>query len=162
REHFSQTACQHPPRPTVRRGEDKRRNENPSGRPNGNSYPWDDPERFSESATQDVGGKKKCQVQELGAVRPDAHHRCCGRSVPIRFASYIWRRLHGASGGSIGNVKMNVAPRDLLFSAHNRPPCDSTIERQMANPMPIPCSFVVKKGSNILSGKSMPWPLSLI
>ena len=69
---------------------------------------------------------------------------------------------HDAAFTSIGNVKMNVAPCGSFFSAHNRPPCDSTIERQIASPMPMPFSFVVKNGSNILSGNSTPRPRSLI
>ena len=75
REHLSQTARQYPPRPTVGRGEDKRRDENPARRPNGNRYSGDDCERLSESAAQDIGRKKQPQVQELRTVRPDAHHR---------------------------------------------------------------------------------------
>ena len=67
-------------------------------------------------------------------------------------------RRHAAAFASTGKVKMNFAPCGSFFSAHSRPPCDSTIERQIASPMPIPCSFVVKNGSNILSGNSTPAP----
>ncbi len=30
--------------------------------------------------------------------------------------------------------------------AHNRPPCDSMIDRLIGNPMPVPFPFVVKNG----------------
>src|SRR6201987_2863059 len=52
---------------------------------------------------------------------------------------------------SIGKVKWKVAPRPPLVVAHNRPPCDSTIERLMANPIPLPCGLVVKKAEKIWS-----------
>ena len=48
-----------------------------------------------------------------------------------------------------GRVKWNVAPPPLLALAHNRPPCDSTMERLMANPMPLPCALVVKNAEKI-------------
>ena len=70
-------------------------------------------------------------------------------------------RRHCAAFTSTGNVKMNFAPCGSFLSVHSRPPCDSTIERQIASPMPIPCSFVVKNGSKILSGDSTPRPRSL-
>src|SRR6201991_348899 len=69
---------------------------------------------------------------------------------------------HAVAFASIGSVKTNAAPGDAFFSAHNFPPWDSMIERQIASPMPIPCPFVVKNGSNIRSGCSMPRPRSRI
>jgi len=48
-----------------------------------------------------------------------------------------------------GKVKWKVAPRPLFAVAHNRPPCDSTMERLMANPMPLPCGLVVKNAEKI-------------
>jgi len=47
-----------------------------------------------------------------------------------------------------GNEKWKVAPGPSLGVAHNRPPCDSTMERLIAKPKPIPVAFVVKKGWN--------------
>ena len=47
------------------------------------------------------------------------------------------------SGGQAGRVKENVAPRSGLFSAQIRPPCASTMERLIGNPIPIPVGFVV-------------------
>ena len=43
-----------------------------------------------------------------------------------------------------------------------RPSCASTILRQMESPIPVPCGFVVKNGSNILSRvcSFKPHPLS--
>src|SRR3546814_8713614 len=57
---------------------------------------------------------------------------------------------------------MNFAPCGSFLSAHRRPPCNSTIERQIASPIPIPSRFVVTNGSNILSSDSIPPPRSLI
>src|SRR4051794_24925251 len=39
-----------------------------------------------------------------------------------------------ATTASTGRVKMNVVPFGSFASAHSRPPCDSTIERQIASP----------------------------
>src|SRR6266478_7610511 len=63
----------------------------------------------------------------------------------------------------IGRVKWKVAPPPLLALAHNCPPCDSTMERLMANPMPLPCGLVVKNAEKIRSIFSVgnPTPVSL-
>src|SRR4051812_10370685 len=73
-EQFSQTARQHPPRPTVPGRDDERSDEKPARRPNGNTRSRYDCERLSEPATQDIGHGEKKQGQGLGAVRPDARH----------------------------------------------------------------------------------------
>jgi hypothetical protein len=44
-------------------------------------------------------------------------------------------------------VKWNTAPSGSFASAHNRPPCPSTIERQIESPNPIPLGLVVWKES---------------
>ena len=49
----------------------------------------------------------------------------------------------------VGKVKRNVAPRPSLAAAHNRPPCDSTMERLIANSIPLPCVLVVKNAEKI-------------
>src|SRR6185295_17019715 len=61
-----------------------------------------------------------------------------------------------------GSVKWKLAPRPLLFAAHNRPPCAATIVRHTARPSPRPCVLVVKNGSNTRSRlwSGMPWPIS--
>jgi len=38
----------------------------------------------------------------------------------------------------VGSVKQNVAPRGGLSAAHKRPPCDSTMERLIRSPIPVP------------------------
>ena len=53
------------------------------------------------------------------------------------------------SSAAVGRVMWKVAPRPELFVAHTRPPCDSTMERVMDNPMPLPCGLVVKNASKI-------------
>ena len=63
----------------------------------------------------------------------------------------------------MGNVKQNLAPRGELSAAHKRPPCDSTMERLIDNPMPLPWGLVVKNASKICSVFSLgnPTPVSL-
>src|SRR6266436_8005809 len=64
---------------------------------------------------------------------------------------------------AVGKVKWNVAPRPLFAVAHKRPPWDSTMERLMDNPMPLPWGLVVKNASKICSVFSLgrPTPVSL-
>ena len=38
----------------------------------------------------------------------------------------------------VGSVKQNCVPRGGLSAAHKRPPCDSTMERLIRSPMPVP------------------------
>jgi hypothetical protein len=45
-----------------------------------------------------------------------------------------------------GTVKRTSAPCGARGATHKRPPWASTIDRQMASPMPSPSGFVVKKG----------------
>jgi hypothetical protein len=42
------------------------------------------------------------------------------------------------TSAAVGRVKWNVAPRPLFAVAHKRPPCDSTMELLIDNPMPLP------------------------
>src|SRR5262249_5407289 len=49
-----------------------------------------------------------------------------------------------------GSVNRNTAPCGELGEAQSRPPCASTMERQIDRPIPIPSVFVVKMGSNSL------------
>jgi hypothetical protein len=44
-----------------------------------------------------------------------------------------------------------MLPRGSLGDAHKRPPCASTIERQIDNPMPKPSGLVVKNASKTRS-----------
>jgi hypothetical protein len=68
----------------------------------------------------------------------------------------------GTSYDATGIVKWNIAPSGIRGSAHKRPPWDSTRERLMDKPMPMPCDLVVKNGSKIRSAISwlIPIPLS--
>jgi hypothetical protein len=47
-------------------------------------------------------------------------------------------RSHAATATLLGIVKLNVAPRPEFPVAQIRPPCDSTMERVMASPKPVP------------------------
>src|ERR1700761_7929975 len=48
------------------------------------------------------------------------------------------RRGYDSTGSpaSLRSVNRNVAPGPVFAIAHNRPPCDSTIDRLMARPIP--------------------------
>jgi hypothetical protein len=41
--------------------------------------------------------------------------------------------------GAVGRVNCTVAPGPSCGTAHNRPPCCSTIVRLIASPLPSPC-----------------------
>src|ERR1019366_2915054 len=45
---------------------------------------------------------------------------------------------HSGPSILVGRVKAKRAPRGELSAAHRRPPCDSTIERLIRSPMPVP------------------------
>ena len=47
-----------------------------------------------------------------------------------------------------GKTNWNVAPGPAWPEADSRPPWDSTIDRQIDRPMPMPSDLVVKKASN--------------
>src|SRR6266404_1546187 len=57
--------------------------------------------------------------------------------------------IHARAAAWYGSVNRNVAPGPEFGVAQIRPPCDSTIERLIAKPMPVPCGFVVKNASKI-------------
>ena len=45
---------------------------------------------------------------------------------------------HPCPSRLVDSVKQKLAPRGELPSAHNRPPCASTIDRLIESPMPVP------------------------
>ena len=59
-----------------------------------------------------------------------------GRADACRKAAYFHDWLNR-------NVKQKTVPRGSFGVAQSRPPCASTIERQMESPMPKPVGFVV-------------------
>src|SRR5260370_35973858 len=71
-------------------------------------------------------------------------------------------RAHHDVLEEIGSVKLNTAPRGVLLVAQTRPWCASTIQREIASPMPMPVSLVVKNGSNTRSTSSSPLPVSRV
>ena len=57
-----------------------------------------------------------------------------------------------ASGARIaGSSQCSVAPQSELLVAHTRPPWVSTMLLHIARPSPMPCPFVVTKGSKTRS-----------
>src|SRR6266849_8012614 len=89
----------------------------------------------------------------------DLYHREAAPGIPNHVPVAGICRISAA----VGRVKWNVAPRPSLAAAHNRPPCDSTMERLMANPMPLPCGLVLQNAEKISSIFSIgnPTPVSL-
>src|SRR5580693_4017737 len=84
-------------------------------------------------------------------------------AAPINVRNQIPVAHSFATSAAVGKVKWKVAPRPELALAHKRPPCDSTIERLIESPIPVPSGFVVKNASKILLAWSegSPAPLSL-
>src|SRR5438552_5053851 len=77
-------------------------------------------------------------------------------------------RLEGPPGLAcpflpVGSVTRKVKPRSRLRVATMCPPCASTMERLMDNPMPSPSALLETKGSNMRSspGPSTPAPVSV-
>ena len=70
----------------------------------------------------------------------DLYHREAAPGIPNHVPVAGTCRVSAA----VGKVKWNVAPRPLFAVAHKRPPCDSTMERLIDNPMPLPWGLVVK------------------
>src|SRR5712664_2785394 len=70
---------------------------------------------------------------------------------------------HPCSLTLAGRTKQKLAPRGELLPAHKRPPCDSTMERLMDSPIPVPGGFVVKNALKIWSAccAGSPTPVSL-
>src|SRR5216684_3853860 len=71
--------------------------------------------------------------------------------------------VHSCASTLLGRAKRKLAPRGELLAAHKRPPCDSTIERLMESPIPVPCDLVVKNAWKIWSACCIgrPTPVSL-
>src|SRR5215468_3051527 len=67
------------------------------------------------------------------ALHPGAHTR-----ISVDDKDDRSRGTHALSASSFGKVKQNFAPCPELAVAHKRPPCDSTIERLIARPIPVP------------------------
>ena len=70
-------------------------------------------------------------------------------AAPINVRNQIPVAHSFATSAAVGKVKWKVVPRPELALAHKRPPCDSTIERLIAKPMPEPCGLVVKNALKI-------------
>src|SRR5207342_264573 len=69
----------------------------------------------------------------------------------LRGRCIAWWRAAVHDAATNGTVNWKVAPAPSLQDAHSRPPCPSTIERQIDRPMPIPSALVVKKALNTRS-----------
>ena len=68
--------------------------------------------------------------------------------TPRRFLGLRWHQVP-SDCSSIGSITQKTAPRGSFAVAQSRPPCASTIERQINNPMPEPFDLVVSKASKM-------------
>ena len=76
----------------------------------------------------------QCGAHRIG--RPEARSGIVRRSTQ-------YRRAASERFLPTGSVKQKTAPRGSFGSAQSRPPCASTIERQIDNPIPKPLDLVV-------------------
>ena len=101
---------------------------------------------------RDLGRLRLCRLRHRRLRAADRRLGLLGRSED-----------RGATALPItGTVKRTSAPCGARGDTHKRPPWASTIDRQMASPMPRPSGFVVKKGWNMRSATagSSPAPVS--
>lgn len=86
--------------------------------------------------------ERRSQQATTGRTRPalTSHRRKSGDGPRLsRFAGER-RKLQPAAAGS---ATRKIAPAPAFSPSAMRPPCVSTIERQIERPMPMPASFVV-------------------
>src|SRR5258708_25120595 len=113
------------------------------------------------------------RFQELGSRVEDSHSKTYRGNEAGQCLPYAVIVIHHEDDGAVGvhdvarrvaagSVKEKVVPALSSDAAHSRPRCASMMERQTANPMPIPFSFVVKKASKTFSGSFRPTPQSRI
>src|SRR5580658_3538250 len=94
-----------------------------------------------------IGLLKAKRLRICGCARhhPVNKRSCCSRSCRLQFS---------------GSENVNVVLPPRRDCAQSLPSSDSTIALQIRRPIPIPVLFVVKKGSNTLSGSLSPDPRS--
>src|SRR3954467_8801177 len=89
-----------------------------------------------------------------------------GRQVRPGLLRFVAHWLPSSDKGGLKRaackVKRKIVPPPGFGSAQTRPPCASTIEREIDNPMPMPSLRVVTNGSNSRSATSgaRPGPVS--
>ncbi len=74
--------------------------------------------------------------------------RLASSLTPRRFLGLRWHQVP-SDCSPIGSITQKTAPRGSFAVAQSRPPCASTIERQINNPMPEPFDLVVSKASKM-------------
>ena len=72
-------------------------------------------------------------AQEFAKQYPAAAGRHLSAATPL-----FQRANHDALSDWAGTVNRKMAPCGSFSSAHNRPPCRSTMDRLMASPIPVP------------------------
>ena len=120
----------------------------------GHAYVQDQARRtVAIAATQKFLGRREALDRQAYGCN-QAGERLADGNVVVNNEYNLFCQLHCASALAVGNLSWNVAPGPLLRVAHSRPPCVSTMERLIANPIPIPLGLVVKKGSKTRSRTS--------
>src|SRR5262245_22881234 len=87
-----------------------------------------------------------CGLVERNSIATSAQQVADSHAERCVIVDYMndWRQVrHSAAALDNGSVKRNTAPFLGRFSAHIRPPYVWTIVREMNNPSPVPCRFVV-------------------
>jgi PIN domain len=108
--------------------------------------------RFAPSLTNSSSASSKRDRETTYHLRESAYRASLSPrsdAAPINVRNQIPVAHSFATSAAVGKVKWKVAPRPELALAHKRPPCDSTIERLIAKPMPEPCGLVVKNALKI-------------
>ena len=98
------------------------------------------------------------------AVRRRPRRRACRLSPAVRRPPAAprgpgsSRSAPAPSGAATGSVNENVEPRPTSDSTHRRPPCCSTISRQMGSPRPVPRGVSVSVSPAWLNcSKTLAW-----
>ena len=81
---------------------------------------------------------KKRAAELLGLCLRTLHNKLRRMRTPTRCARLPRARAASKGNYSPGRVKRNVVPAPGADSAHIRPPCRSTITREIASPSPAP------------------------
>src|SRR5579883_307606 len=131
--------------------------------------------RQSDVENDTAGRRQRQPLQQIGRSRV-AEYLVAGRAQlasdrrPER--GIVVDDVDGSSGHvalplsaeTRGRLRLKTAPPPGRCSAQMRPWWASTIVRAIDSPMPMPCSLVVKNGSNTRASPSagIPWPKSMI
>ena len=108
--------------------------------------------RLVDFALGEEFGRRPVRPHGVAAGSQQPRHRHQERLIVIDDVDDWLGRVHPqAADAAIGRVMRRSAPPSALFCAQSRPPCASTMVREIDNPMPTPLAFVLKNGSKMRS-----------